>query len=99
MQLKGKLYWMSRKSGTVLCNEREAMMRGNYANNQWTGYAEFPRYDNYLAYAVEIKGKKDNHAVGNLYEIDYVLMGEFLKENALPICYLRHREHHRHGYL
>lgn len=77
-----RLLWLSRPSGTECFKERNAYLKGNYANHAWSYYAG--TRDTILAYAVEITGMENGKVKGNLYELDYKRHVEQLTRDALP---------------
>jgi hypothetical protein len=76
------LLWMSRRYGTQCCVEREAYLIGSYAHDAWTYHAD-SRSERPLAYAVDIKGIRDGHIIGDIYELDYHSHVKDLKKDAL----------------
>lgn len=74
--------WLSRSHGTHLLNEREVFIKNapeNITFLHW--YAE--KEPSVKAYAVTVTGETDGRVTGNVYELDYPQICEYIKENAV----------------
>lgn len=74
-------YWLSRSHGTHLLGEREVFIKDSPENITFLHwYAE--KEPSIRAYAVVVTGEADGKIIGNVYDIDYPQICEYIKENA-----------------
>ena len=74
-------YWISRSHGTHLLGEREVFIKDSPENITFLHwYAE--NEPSIRAYAVVVTGEADGKIIGNVYDIDYPQICEYIKENA-----------------
>jgi hypothetical protein len=78
------LLWLSRRSGTECCIEREAYLIQSYAYSSWTYYAE-SKTEAARAYAVVITGIQNGKVIGDLYELDYRAHVKEVKNDAMDV--------------
>jgi hypothetical protein len=71
------LLWLSRRSGTVCVQERDAFLNGSDAHIHWTHYKGTTGN---LAFIIEIADMEDDKPVGTLYEIDYDVHAEHVEK-------------------
>jgi hypothetical protein len=78
-----RFVWLSRKNGTACLLERETYIKESGAHDIWQFYAKNKgENETFVAYAVEVTGLKNDRAVGNLYEFDYLKNVEAVKKNS-----------------
>ena len=65
-----RLLWLSRTTGTLCVNERDAFIKDTPANLSWLYYAE-QSDESFRAFSVEITSLRDGIPFGNIYELDY----------------------------
>ena len=78
------LLWLSRENGTHCLKESEVFIKFTSAYNTWMHWAEPKRDDeNFIAFAIHITGEKNGKPIANLYELDYNVHAEMVKQNAV----------------
>ena len=74
-------YWLSRSHGTHLLGEREVFIKDSPENTTFL-YWNDVNNESIRAYAVTVTGEADGKIIGNVYDIDYPQLCEYIKENA-----------------
>lgn len=78
------LLWLSRKNGTHCMYEQLVFMEGTEANTTWKYFEGYDPKD-FLAFAVEIKGKEDGVIKGNCYQLDYMAHIQEVKNKSVKV--------------
>jgi hypothetical protein len=78
------LLWLSRRSGTECCVERDAYLKDIWAHRSWTYWAD-GETERPCAFAVWIKGMKDGRIMGDIYELDYQ---KHVQEIRMEACHV-----------
>ena len=84
VSLRERTYlWMSRPCGTWCLLERHVFLEPAHAHYTWEYYADATS-QKILAYVVEVTGVENKKVMGNLYELDYWKLAEFVKKASIP---------------
>lgn len=75
-------YWLSRSHGTHLLGEREVFIKSSPENITFV-YWNDVNTESVKAYAVVVKDETDGKVIGNVYDINYPELCEYIKENAV----------------
>jgi hypothetical protein len=74
-------YWMSRKSGTWLFDDRDIHIRDTYAYNTWQYYID-AEYYGVRAFAVDVRENGGGRPYGDVYELNYTGHLEEVRESS-----------------
>ncbi len=87
-------YWISRSHGTHLLNEKEVFIKTSPENITFLHWY-YEKEPSIKAYAVTVTGEADGKILGNVYELDYPELCEYIKDNAVETD--RKKMHYENG--
>lgn len=79
-----RFFWLSSPRGTHCLKEKEIFLKDTDANTTWL-YYDKKSEDKIIAYAVELDGFKDGVLIGDLYELDFHKITNYIRRNAVPV--------------
>jgi hypothetical protein len=76
-----RFYWMSRTSGTWLCDERDTHVRDAEGYNTWQYYSD-TKYYGVKAFVIDVTDNDDGRPFGDIYELHYGKHKEEVRQNS-----------------